>query len=112
MARELEVITSRQNSLLVELHKLSDRKHRVRSELFRFDGVKLTAEALVRGVRLRAIVLRESDSETLLARVGSLCVAGIPQDVRLVSVTDSIFDSISDESYFLYPKIRSTLECP
>ena len=98
MAREIEKITSRQNALLVELHKLSDRKHRVRSEQFRFDGVKLAAEAIGRGVRLRAIVLRETDAEALLARIRALCGADIGEDVRVVSVADGVFDSLSDES--------------
>jgi TrmH family RNA methyltransferase len=95
---EIEKITSRQNALLVELHKLSDRKHRTRTEQFRFDGVKLAAEALARGVRLRAMVLRETDALAVLARVCSLSGVQPPQDVRLLSVTDAVFDSLSDES--------------
>ena len=98
MAREIEKITSRQNALLVELHKLSDRKHRTRSELFRFDGVKLAAEALGRGVRLRAVVLRETDAEALLGRLEALCGVDALRDARVVSVTDGIFDSLSEES--------------
>ena len=63
MALSYEIITSRQNNLLVETHKLTDRKHRNRSGNFRFDGVKLTAEALLRDVKLIAV----SDKEAFAA---------------------------------------------
>ena len=68
-----EIITSRQNSLLIEMHKLTDRKHRTRSGLFRFDGVKLASEALSRNVKLYAVLLRQSDSEAVVKRIFSLC---------------------------------------
>lgn len=93
-----ELITSRQNSLLVETHKLSDRKHRTRSELFRFDGVKLTAEAISRGVKLHAVLLRQSDAEAVTDRIFSLCDKHFPDDARVVCIADHIFDSLSEES--------------
>ena len=98
MALPYEIITSRQNNLLVETHKLSDRKHRGRSGNFRFDGVKLTAEALLRGVELVAVLLRQSDSETVLARVRALAGQDFPDDARVVCVADHVFDSLSEET--------------
>ncbi len=93
-----EIITSRQNSLLVETHKLSDRKHRTRSGLFRFDGVKLASEALLRGAGLHAVLLRQSDAETVAQRIFSLCGKDFSKETRVVCVADHVFDSLSAES--------------
>ena len=98
MNRDLEIITSRQNALLVEAHKLSDRKHRARTERFRFDGVKLAAEALSRDVPLYAVLLRASDARRVLERVFSMCGKEFSADTRVVSVADGVFDSLSEES--------------
>ena len=96
--RALELITSRQNSLLVETHKLSDRKHRTRSGLFRFDGVKLTSEALSRQVRLYAVLLRQSNAEAVSERVLAMCGKAFSEQARVVCVADRIFDALSEES--------------
>jgi TrmH family RNA methyltransferase len=98
MDGQREIITSRQNSLLVETHKLSDRKHRNRSGLFRFDGVKLAVEALLRGVTLHAVLLRESDAEHVSERVAAMSGKMWPTGVRVVNVSDHVFDSLSEES--------------
>ena len=98
MRGDVERITSRQNSLLVEVHKLSDRKHRVRSGLFRFDGVKLTCEALCRNVRLHAVLLRESNAEAVLERIFSMCGKAFLEGARVVRVVDHVFDALSEES--------------
>lgn len=98
LGREYETITSRRNALLVETHKLSDRKHRNRTGLFRFDGVKLAAEALSRGVALTAVLLRESEAERVTERVFSLCSKAFSDETRVLIVTDSVFDSLSEES--------------
>lgn len=98
MRTDVERITSRQNSLLVEVHKLSDRKHRVRSRLFRFDGVKLTCEALCRDVRLHAVLLRESNADAVWERVHSTCGKAFPESTRVVCVADHAFDALSEES--------------
>lgn len=93
-----EIITSRQNSLLIEMHKLTDRKHRTRSGLFRFDGVKLASEALSRNVKLYAVLLRQSDSEAVVKRIFSLCQKDFSPGTRVVCVADHVFDSLSEES--------------
>lgn len=92
-----KLITSRHNSLLVETHKLSDRKHRVKSESFRFDGVKLTAEALLRGMELTAVLLRQSDAERVSSRIFDLSGKTFPASARVVQVVDHVFDSLSEE---------------
>lgn len=98
MNLSFDLIMSRQNSLLVETRKLSDRKHRVRTGLFRFDGVKLAAEALGRGVSLYAVLLRQSDAVGVAERVFSMCGKEFSPDARVVCVADDIFDSLSEEN--------------
>ena len=97
MAPAFELITSRQNALLVETHKLSDRKHRVRSEAFRFDGVKLAAEALLRDMEIAAVILRQSDAERVSSRIFDLTGKVFPASARVVQVADHVFDSLSEE---------------
>lgn len=98
MSLSYEIITSRQNALLVETHKLADRKHRTRQGLFRFDGVKLASEAIARGVELTAVLLRQSNAEAVVDRVTALAAKGLPDTARCVMVADHVFDSLSEES--------------
>ena len=98
MALSCENITSRQNALVVETHKLADRKHRKSLGLFRFDGVKLAAEAISRGVFLTAILLRQSNAEAVAERIVSLSGAALPDTARCVTVADHVFDSLSEEA--------------
>jgi len=98
MSLSYEIITSRQNALLVETHKLADRKHRTKQGLFRFDGVKLAAEAIARGVELTAVLLRQSNAEAVVDRVTALAARGIPDTARCVMVADHVFDSLTEES--------------
>lgn len=98
MSLSYEIITSRQNALLVETHKLADRKHRTRQGLFRFDGVKLASEAIARGVELTAVLLRQSNAEAVVDRVTALAAEGLPDTARCVMVADHVFDSLTEES--------------
>ena len=82
-------ITSRQNPLIVRLSKLSDRKRRDEEGLFRLDGVKLTAEALMNGITPDYVFV----TEDMLAS-GKL--DGIPDD-RLFPVTDEVLAKLTDE---------------
>ena len=96
MAQVYELITSRQNSLVVETHKLSDRKHRVKSGLFRFDGVKLASEAILRSMELTSVLLRQSDVDRVSSRIFDLTGKTFPSSARVVAVADHVFDSLSD----------------
>jgi TrmH family RNA methyltransferase len=93
-----ENIISRQNALVVETHKLSDRKHRKALGLFRFDGVKLAAEAIARDVELTAILLRQSNAEAVAERITALAGKGLPDTARCVTVADHVFDSLTEEN--------------
>ena len=71
-----EIISSRQNRRVVELCKLTDRKAREAGRLFRFDGIKLLAEAVLKGIELDTIFLRASDAERLERELCRRCGAG------------------------------------
>ncbi len=98
MSLSCEIITSRQNALLVETHKLADRKHRTKQGLFRFDGVKLASEAIARDVELTAVLLRQSNAESVVDRATALAAKGLPDTARCVMVADHAFDSLTEES--------------
>ena len=97
MEKMEQLITSRQNALVVETAKLADRKHRRASGLFRFDGIKLAEEALRCSAPLTAILLQESRAESLLCRLQDKGFS-IPEGVRTVRLTDGVFERLSEEN--------------
>lgn len=94
MRKPEELITSRQNPLLVLVTKLTDRKHREELGLFRFDGKKLLVEALDSGLSLTAVLFRESGLRDVLETVGA---RELPEGCRAVLLPDALFDRISEE---------------
>lgn len=93
-----EVITSRQNRRIVELMKLDDRRARDRAGLFRFDGIKLLAEAQTRGVALDAVYLRVGSEERVATRLLELGGSLDALDCPIFGVEDSLFEKISQEN--------------
>lgn len=92
-----EIITSRQNPRIKDIRALSDKKGRARSGLFRFDGIKLFRDALGRA-DIFTVVLREPMSVAVSAEVqGGLSRGEISED-RLLFVSESVFNTISEES--------------
>ncbi len=93
-----EPIRSRQNRAVVELAKLTDRKERETTRTFRFDGIKLAAEAIRGGAEIRSIFLRESAAETVIGRMkqetGRDPVACAE---RVLILEDGVFDRVSEE---------------
>ena len=92
-----ELITSKQNALVVETAKLADRKHRRASGLFRFDGVKLAEEALRSGAPLTSVLLHEERAQALLSRLEQSGLS-IPDGVRTVCLSGAVFDRLSEEN--------------
>ncbi len=95
---EGEVIRSRQNRNIVELCKLSDRKAREATGLFRFDGIKLLEEAIRNKIEIRSVFLRESSSH----RVNNFLEERFGADAleyaeRIFLVSDEVFERISEE---------------
>ncbi len=95
---EREIITSRQNRQVVELNKLSERKERRASGLFRFDGIKLYEEAVKKGVELVTVALRASSADKVLSALAERGIAR-PNEcaLRVLYLSDEVFDKISEE---------------
>lgn len=93
-----EIISSRHNPTIVKICKLSDKKHREAQKLFRFDGVKLCAEAIMSGVELEYIFLRRDNSDAVRLRVAELC-GKYPEDTgaQVILLENSLFDTVSEE---------------
>ena len=89
-----ELIISRQNPLITLTMKLTDRKHREREELFRFDGKKLFLEALSQGLPLTAVLLKQSAAGAIVQAAGE---CSLPEGCRAVLVPDELFERISEE---------------
>ena len=93
-----EIIRSRQNRTVVELCKLTDRKERESKRKFRFDGIKLTAEALRNGLEIELMALRESSVSQVTDAVSRLCGRdNFLQNQRVIVLSDDLFDRISEE---------------
>lgn len=92
-----EVITSKQNRTVVEIGKLTDRKARTATGLFRFDGVKLFREAMANGIVPRTVLVAESRAERILRELspfeGTPSLAG--SEVLLLA--DDVFAKVSEE---------------
>ena len=94
MQKVTEIITSRQNPLVSLAAGLTERKVRRREGMFRFDGKKLFREALEARLPLVAVLLREENAEEILDFVRDL---SLPENVRAVCLSDTLFDRISEE---------------
>lgn len=94
MKQVTEMITSRQNPLLMRVTSLSERKYRAREGLFRFDGKKLFLEALTADLPLVAVLFRASAMSELLSAAGE---RELPENCRAVCLPDALFDRISEE---------------
>ncbi len=94
-----EVVVSRQNRRVVDLCKLEDRKTRQAQKRFRFDGVKLFCEAVIRDVPLVCIYLRKSSMERVENRFREL-TGRLPETVTCPAyvLADELFDRISTEN--------------
>ena len=84
-----EVIRSRQNRLVKLVCSLERKKGREESGLFRFDGIKLCNEALLKGVLLEYVFVAESRYDEICARLLG--------DAPVFVVSDDVFSKMSDE---------------
>ncbi|MBO5305273.1 MAG: RNA methyltransferase [Clostridia bacterium] len=90
-----EIITSRQNKNVSLVAGLDNRKMREREGLFRFDGSKLFSEAVLGGVTLDRLFLKQSEAKKWLAlaeRFGEALA-----DTSVLILEDGLFDRISEE---------------
>ena len=99
MSHTLEIITSSQNKYVSLARSLSDKKQRQKSHLYRFDGVKLLGEALIREVPVELVIYKESAYKTVKERVNELYSVDIfALALKEIVVCDSVFDKISEEN--------------
>lgn len=94
-----EIITSSQNKYVSLARVLSDRKQRQKSSLYRFDGVKLMCEAIVKGARIDFLLLSESAYDTVTSRARELYGVDLEAlECRKICVCDDVFEKISEEN--------------
>lgn len=95
MINKSSVITSRQNAGIKKVCSLSEKKWREEYSLFRLDGIKLLEEAIICGVRIDSVYIRESSADAILGRLSDP-LSELPRD-RIVFVSDSVFEKLSEE---------------
>lgn len=95
---ERQIISSRQNPYVKQICALSDKKRRAQSRLFRFDGVKLLEEALSKGVEIESVICSECCDARVSRTVERAISDGSLPESALVTVTQSVFDKLSEQS--------------
>lgn len=91
-----EIITSRQNRIVVDTVKLSEKKARESAGLFRFDGVKLFGEALEKGVAIRRILLSEGKTKGILPEI--MRREELLEGASVSVLEDGVFSRVSEEN--------------
>ena len=91
-----ETITSRTNSTIVKINKLSNKKYRHEDKLFICDGVKLVKEAIDFSLDIKFIVIRDdfapdSDLENSII----LCQE---KGTSVLVVSSQVYEKISEEN--------------
>lgn len=98
MSATREIITSRQNKTVSLISSLEAKKARDREELFRLDGVKLTCEAIKKGLDIYCIALLDSAADVVADKAKKLYGVDIfSLNTRLIFVNDSVFERLTDE---------------
>lgn len=84
----MELITSRSNRLVVDAAKLKNRKYREEAGLFCFEGRKLFAEALAKGVELVQVFATEEHFP----------LPPLPDRCAVHAVSRSVYEKLTDEN--------------
>ncbi len=92
-----QIISSRQNPLVKLICGLTDKKKRAQSGLFRFDGIKLLAEALSSGIQIEYVICRAGEGEVLDALLEDAVSSGKLEEKNVVEVSESVFEKLSEE---------------
>lgn len=83
---DTQIISSRNNKLIVDCSKLKNKKYRDSAGLFFFEGKKLLKEAIKCGVRIKYIFFTDE----------SLSI-NLPPYTEAIRVTSSVYEKISEE---------------
>lgn len=98
MGNGYEIITSRQNKTISLLASLGQKKARDKEELFTLDGVKLTCEAIEKGLEIYCIVMLEDNLQLVCDKARSLYGVDILSlDQRIIVTNMSVFERLTDE---------------
>jgi len=85
-----EIITSRQNSTVVKLFSLLDKKERKKHRLFRIDGYKLFCEALECGARIELVAVCSEKADRFMPLAQK-------SGAKTVLLSPEVFSKITDE---------------
>lgn len=90
----IKYIESPENSIIKQVKRLGQKKHRDSEQRILLEGENLVGEALDRGIELESVIFSEEyDAESFLAKHGAESGGGI------YSVKSRVFDRISDAEH-------------
>ncbi len=93
-----DLISAKNNPLVVRLGKLEEKKHREREGLFRLDGIKLLLEALSFGADIEYILVRDDAFSYVMKSVDEFFdKSNVYSSGTLVVLGKTAFDKLSDE---------------
>lgn len=92
-----EIITSKQNRVVVEIGKLVDRKARSAEGCFRFDGLKLFREAVANGIVIEKILVDQDRAARILPEVQALAAHSSLSEAVLYTLSGDAFSKVSRE---------------
>lgn len=90
------VITSKSNSTIIEISKLSNKKYRIQNKLFICDGIKLFQEALMFGARIRYVILNNTSSFS--DDVINDIKESIKRGAKILCVDEDVFLKLTSEN--------------
>ena len=92
----VECITSKTNSTVVKIGKLTNKKYRKEEKLFVLNGIKLFSEAYNFGAEIAYIVLNENTdfSQDLINKISILKGKG----THILCVSDAVFSKLTEEN--------------
>lgn len=93
MKTEREIITSRQNSAVSYVCKLSNKKYRDAERKFRIDGIKLFEEAVLSNINIENVFLRSGSLERVLPVIDKSPIKA--EKIKVLS--NEVFEKISEE---------------
>ena len=91
-----EVITSKANSTIVKIGKLSNKKYRNEYKMFVCDGIKLFQEAMDFGAKIEYIIIKNDAifDEKIVSEIKYYQSLG----AKILCVNEGVFDKLTDES--------------
>ena len=95
---EKNTVTSRQNPTVKRICALLEKKARRRERVFRFDGIKLLCEAVLKGLKIELVAISESAGEGVCSKIYELVESGNLDGNKLLYVSGQVFDKLSEES--------------